>query len=853
MRRPGNWEEKVWRKLDKALQYRLSDRDYPPHGWVDVLVEVRRGIPTIPEGAEPEQVRRTSRSAGERLEPLEKVLRFLSPWVIPHERVGAVITRVRLDQIEAIAQREDVRRIKLMAPRELALHLRGPLVDVPADYPGWNKLDKALQDRLTDPDYGPDSWVDVLVEMRRGAPTIPEGAEPEQVRRTLRSAWERLQRFLNRLDSPRVVPLELVGAVSTRLRLDQIEAIAQREDVHRITLMVPRRMALLHQSGPLVGAPAAHDTHLTGDGILVAVFDTGIDDNHPALKGALIDRIDCTGDGPGNKTTLDASNGHGTHVAGIIASRDTKYRGIAPDCQLLDVKVMTAEGLGREDWVIEGCQRVVEQHVGPWKPSPREPPERQSDWRESSLPEAPEEPGTGLPIDSQTTLPSWEVPRRPVHVANMSLGLSEIGAGHTCGKGTKRCALCRAAEAMVRSGITVVAAVGNDGTTKRPDKNQIACPGNAPSVITVAASDLEDNIAPFSSRGPGCSSDPKPNLCAPGGLVEQHQAIVSCAPANGWATHQGTSMAAPHVAGACALILEGYPGLKPYDVKQILMHSAKELALSQTKQGQGRLDIAAALELAALVWEQHPWMGKHITHRKLVDDFLRTASALGSPDSWNDPCNWGIADSWLHGICDVLHNVHPADRGFVFALCLLLGHVESGLKPWSPHPGKLQVMHYYILQQGCLHAFRRVRRCAEIFARDYCSDQGVPHLAKDCGVGELLCHWLRLQHPWWLDGSWFPVVTVGSIVKEGIVALDKGDLEPAASLFGKASDKAASERVAKRLACWSQHVGFLKDVLEAFRTSETPDRIGKLLSALWVLRWVENQRLAERRGRVRLS
>ncbi|MBL7117401.1 MAG: S8 family serine peptidase [Candidatus Syntrophoarchaeum sp.] len=112
------------------------------------------------------------------------------------------------------------------------------------------------------------------------------------------------------------------NALSAELTIEQIEKIAELDDVKIIRLEKPDKVTCLNGSVPLINAPQVWNMGYTGSGVNVAVLDTGIDRNHPALAGKVVDEFDTSGEGigtPGN---------HGTHVAGIIASNDNTYRGV---------------------------------------------------------------------------------------------------------------------------------------------------------------------------------------------------------------------------------------------------------------------------------------------------------------------------------------------------------------------------------------------------------------------------------------------------------------------------------------------------------------------------------------------
>ncbi|MEV4315690.1 S8 family serine peptidase [Actinocrispum sp. NPDC049592] len=227
--------------------------------------------------------------------------------------------------------------------------------------------------------------------------------------------------------------------------------------------------------------------------------------------------------------------GHGTHVASIITGRHEKYTGVAPDTKLLNGKVLSDGGGGQDSWIIAGMEWAAAQHA---------------------------------------------------NVINMSLGSRFPSDGND--------ALSLAANRLTaESGSLFVVASGNSGGTP-------GSPAAADAALTVGAVDRNDQLAPFSSRGPRFGDDAiKPDITAPGVDIAAAKATHGLVGTPVDETHvrlSGTSMAAPHVAGAAAILAGEHPGWQAGELKAALMNSAKpDPARTVFDQGAGRVDVAKAV------------------------------------------------------------------------------------------------------------------------------------------------------------------------------------------------------------------------------------------------------------------
>lgn len=270
-----------------------------------------------------------------------------------------------------------------------------------------------------------------------------------------------------------------------------------------------------------------------GKGIVVAVIDTGIDFNHAALGGGFGPSFRVIGghDFVNNDDDPMDDFGHGTHVAGIIGGNGGGVLGVAPEVSFLAYKVLDASGNGLESTILAGIERAADPN------------------------------GDGNPADH-------------ADVANMSLG----------GSGTPDSPISKAVDTASAAGVVFCVAAGNSGAFYT-----ISSPANAPSAIAVGATDLNDNIAIFSSEGPVDGTFAiKPEVVAPG------LNIVSAKAGGGTVSESGTSMATPHVAGVAALIRSLHHDWSVSDIKAAIVETADVLGNDVMTEGAGRVNALSA-------------------------------------------------------------------------------------------------------------------------------------------------------------------------------------------------------------------------------------------------------------------
>jgi len=294
----------------------------------------------------------------------------------------------------------------------------------------------------------------------------------------------------------------------------------------------------LHESVAQIGAPVAWETGNDGTGVTVAVLDTGADAEHPDLVGRITAQRSFTG----QESTYDG-HGHGTHVAATVAGTgagsDGLRKGVAPGADLIVGKVLDDAGGGTESDIIAGMEWAAESGAD---------------------------------------------------VVNMSLG-GEATDGTD--------PMSRAVDELSHTYDTLfVIAAGNSG----PDDRTIGSPAAADSSLAVGAVDRDDNLADFSSRGPRLGDlAVKPDITAPGVDIV---AARSGGTAMGsvvddlYTAASGTSMAAPHVAGAAALLAAQHPGWSWSQLKDALISTSLPGDLTAYEQGGGRVDVARATSQA---------------------------------------------------------------------------------------------------------------------------------------------------------------------------------------------------------------------------------------------------------------
>jgi serine protease AprX len=474
-----------------------------------------------------------------------------------------------------------------------------------------NKCDPVLARKLR-PDAGAGAatgWTRVIVRLGGGAGN---------------GAGARAEAELTAAGADITRRLPLIDAVAARVPNRRLRRLASLPGVARLsadTVVRKNDEFTVAESGAAVAwrddAAGAIPGGLSGAGVTVAVVDSGIrphrDLADPSTgRSRILASVDFSGEAGGRRDGGVDPCGHGTHVAGIIAGNGAAstgrrffhtFYGIARRANLVSVRVLDARGQSDVSTVVAGIQWAVENRKA-----------------------------------------------YNIRVLNLSLG-------HPVGESYKTDPLCLAVEQAWKAGIVVVCSAGNEGRRSAVkdaagDDNEgygaaygsISSPANSPYVITVGAMKpaaggegrAYSRIATYSSRGPSrVDCVLKPDLVAPGNKVistlsnnstldDAHggtnriplasylrTARDEAQPSNQYFRLSGTSMAAPVVAAAAALLLEKHPDLTPDTVKARLMAGADKWTLPD-----GTADVCTF----GAGYPQHPGRPPEYHHRRRSRD-----------------------------------------------------------------------------------------------------------------------------------------------------------------------------------------------------------------------------------------
>ena len=368
-----------------------------------------------------------------------------------------------------------------------------------------------------------------------------------------------------------------VSADLTREDIETLRTEFKQLQIERIWKNLSKRALIAQSSATVQARPAQLGYGASGKDITWAVLDTGIAAGHPHFRradgtNAVIEQWDCTQSGaavvhrPGDKSfdTLDR-NGHGTHVAGIIAGGKNEYLSMAPETHLVGFKVLRDSGNGEDAFIIKALDKVA-------------------DINESAG-------------------------RLVIHGLNLSLGGAFDPMSYNCG----HTPLCQELRRLWNQGVLVCLAAGNEGYAVLEGEDgpiqsnmdlSIGDPANLEEGITVGSVHKTNphtyGVSYFSSRGPTADGRRKPDLVAPGEriLSAAHNAKPDATKNDElYVEMSGTSQATPHVSGLLAGFLSvrreflGYPG----KVKDILLANCTDLERDPYIQGRGMPNLVKML------------------------------------------------------------------------------------------------------------------------------------------------------------------------------------------------------------------------------------------------------------------
>ena len=422
---------------------------------------------------------------------------------------------------------------------------------------------------------------------------------------------------MNVVDVIESVDAVLLGVVNTSLiyQLADLQDVVMVERYGEIHLYGDiQTPAVKAKTSPLY--PGAWDLGVSGDGVVIAMVDTGVDNEHPGLNEKFVAGYDavcfvhsdpaCIASGgrvEDGSFDPDDGNQHGTACMGMAAAtgldangEQTDFYGAAPDAALVDVRIGTDAGAGPfENYLLSqefyesamnGLQWIIDHKDDAWAGA--------------------DESEYGIDIIS------------------LSWGITSHEAGGSDGSDMHS----RILDDAMLAGIVVSVAAGNDG----PDNDGLSGMGSSDLSITVGATDdvntverEDDTIAGYSSRGPRRDNgdgnplnELKPEVTAPGTNIIQAEGCITSggcsnffggdASDNGYTSRgSGTSYATPSVSGIIALMLETNPDLSPAEVKEILKITAERRGEASAPEvdpfwnrdfGFGMVDAYAAVSMA---------------------------------------------------------------------------------------------------------------------------------------------------------------------------------------------------------------------------------------------------------------
>ncbi len=415
-----------------------------------------------------------------------------------------------------------------------------------------------------------------------------------------------------------LVEFKHAPAMAMSVTPQRLQELRQSSSVETIIEDIPVEL-FLSKSIPLIGATtsklsiAKTKTVQQGKGKAVVIIDSGVDSNHPYLKGRVIAESCITSPESTDKVASLCPNGkklqkgkgaarpcdmklpglsgtcpHGTHVAGIAAGRGANNHGVAPAASIIAIKlgyVAKGSSCGSNGY----CLRF-----------------RSRDWM--------------MALDQVLDMAA----NYPIAAVNLSLGGGRNF--NTCSNHPATALIKR----LTEKGIAVIAASGNNSF-----RDSISAPACIPGVIAVGATDYSDRVAGFSN------SAPMVDLLAPGtdrSPAKKGSGILSSIPGGGFIRMPGTSMAAPHVAGAFTLLSAASPKATVSEILEALKKSGVPVKDSN---GLGkpriRVDMALAMLPKGNTVQTPGEPGQKQNTETKQGQQKRTADKRRGTPAWQDP------------------------------------------------------------------------------------------------------------------------------------------------------------------------------------------------------------------------
>lgn len=343
-----------------------------------------------------------------------------------------------------------------------------------------------------------------------------------------------LKALLETRKAKNVRSLWIINGIAFSIPAYMVQEIAGQPEVERVSLdstvsvppVMPAAATVSEWNIDAIRAPVLWNSGYTGQGVVVANMDTGVDVLHPDLASSWRGGTNSWFDPNGQHLTPSDLNGHGTGTMGVIVggSAGGTNIGVAPGAQWIAVKIFNDNDVATLSVIHQGFQ---------WLLDPDENP---------STDDAPD-------------------------IINNSWGLD--GSLNRCVTEFEA-----DVQALRTAGIAVVFSGGNSG----PYQSSSISPANYPERFAVGAVDETLNIASFSSRGPSaCDSTIYPEVVAPGVNIKTADLTFDGVFPNSYVHVNGTSFSAPHVAGTMALLMSAFPNITLSQLEEVLKTTALDL------------------------------------------------------------------------------------------------------------------------------------------------------------------------------------------------------------------------------------------------------------------------------------